>query len=76
MIHIDTKQLACFQRVWAIESLETADKADLGVRGYEKVHVAIYNATRLATVEVLPEEQQSTTVGFLVCAVGWFSIRA
>jgi len=27
----------------------------------------------LAYVEVLPDEQQSTTVGFLVRAVGWFS---
>jgi hypothetical protein len=41
--------------------------------GYEKVHVAVDDATRLAYVEVLPDEQQSTTVGFLVRAVGWFS---
>jgi transposase InsO family protein len=37
------------------------------------VHVAVDDATRLAYVEVLPDEQQSTTVGFLVRAVGWFS---
>ena len=41
--------------------------------GYEKVHGAVDGATRLAYVEVLPNEQQSTTVGFLVRAVGWFS---
>ena len=41
--------------------------------GCEKVHVAVDDATRLAYVEVLPDEQQSTTVGFLVRAVGWFS---
>jgi hypothetical protein len=39
----------------------------------EKVHVAVDDATRLAYVEVLPDEQQSTTVGLLVRAVGWFS---
>lgn len=29
--------------------------------------------TRLAYVEVLPDEQKATTVGFLARAVGWFS---
>ena len=40
--------------------------------GCEKVHVAVDDATRLAYVEVLPDEQQSTTVGLLMRAVGWF----
>jgi transposase InsO family protein len=35
--------------------------------------VAIDYATRLAYVEVLPDEQKATTVGFLARAVGWFS---
>jgi hypothetical protein len=33
--------------------------------------VAVDDATRLAYVEVLPDEQQATTVGFLVRAVSW-----
>jgi len=41
--------------------------------GYEKAHVAVDDATRLAYVEVLPDEQQATTVGFLVRAGGWFN---
>ncbi len=41
--------------------------------GYEKVRVAIDDATRLAYVEVLADEQKATTVGFLARAVGWFS---
>jgi len=41
--------------------------------GYEKAHVAVDDATRLAYVEVLPDEQQATTVGFLVRAVSWFN---
>jgi len=41
--------------------------------GYEKVHVAIDDATRLAYVEVLSDEQMGTTVDFLARAVGWFS---
>jgi transposase InsO family protein len=31
------------------------------------------DATRQAYVKVLPDEQQNTTIGFLVRAVGWFS---
>jgi transposase InsO family protein len=35
--------------------------------------VVVDDATRLAPVEVLPDEQKATTVGFLARAVGWFS---
>ncbi len=37
------------------------------------MHVAVDDATRLAYVELLPDEQKTTTVGFLARAVGWFS---
>jgi len=39
----------------------------------EKIHVSIDDATCLAYVEVLPDEQKVTTVEFMACAVGWFS---
>jgi transposase len=71
MIHVDTKQLACFQRVGHRITRDRKQGCSPGA-GYEKVHVAVDDATRLAYVEVLPDEQQSTTVGFLVRAVGWF----
>ena len=72
MIHVDTKQLACFQRVGHRITGDRRHGSSRGA-GYEKVHVAVDDATRLAYVEVLPDEQQDTTVGFLVRAVGWFS---
>ena len=34
--------------------------------------MAIDDATRLAYAEVLPDEKQATTVGFLILAVAWF----
>ena len=34
--------------------------------------MAIDDATRLVYVEVLPDEKQATTVGFLLRAVAWF----
>ncbi|SBO42610.1 hypothetical protein [Cyanobium sp. NIES-981] len=33
--------------------------------GYDKIHVAVDDATRLAYVEVLADEQKPTVIGFL-----------
>jgi transposase InsO family protein len=41
--------------------------------GYDRVHVAIDDTTRLASVEVLADEQQATAIGFLCRAVAWFN---
>jgi hypothetical protein len=41
--------------------------------GYDRVHVAIDDATRLAYFEVLADEQQATAIGFLSRAVAWFN---
>jgi hypothetical protein len=72
MIHVDTKQLARFQRIGHRITGDRRQGCSRGA-GYEKVHVAVDDATRLAYVEVLPDEQKATTVGFLARAVGWFS---
>jgi transposase InsO family protein len=41
--------------------------------GWEFVHVCVDDATRLAYVEVLPDEQASTAVGFLRRAIAFYS---
>jgi len=72
MIYVDTKHFARFERV---EHRITGNRR-LGSSpgaGYEKAHLAVDEATRLAYVEVLPDEQKATTVGFLVRAVSWFN---
>jgi transposase InsO family protein len=74
MIHVDTKQLARFERVGHRITGDRRQGCSRGV-GYEKVHVAVDDATRLAYVEVLPDEQKATTVGFLARAVGWFNAK-
>lgn len=43
--------------------------------GWEAVHVAIDDCTRLAYAEVLPDETQSTTAGFLHRALRYFARR-
>ena len=62
MIHGDTKQLAMVERVG---HRITGDRRQGCSRGasYEKVHVAIDDTTRLAYVEVLPNEQKATRAG-------------
>lgn len=72
MIHVDTKQVVRFERV---DHRITGDR-QLGSSpgaGYEKADVAIDDATRLAYVEVLPDEKQATTVGFLPRAMAWLN---
>jgi len=68
MIHVDTKQLARFERVGHRITGDRRLGCSRGA-GYENAHVAIDEATRLAYVEVLPREKQATTVGFLLRAV-------
>lgn len=40
--------------------------------GYDKVHVAVDDATRLAYLEVLTDKQKPTVIGFFCRAVAWF----
>ena len=73
LLHLDIKKLARFSRVG---HRITGDRhgASEGA-GYDFFHVAIDDATRLAYVEVLPDERRSSTTGFLVRALRWFRER-
>ncbi len=72
LIHIDVKKLARFRKARHRIPGNRQQGRSAGV-GYDRVHVAIDDATRLAYVEVLADEQQSTAIGFLSCAVAWFN---
>ncbi len=71
MILVDIKQRANFDhgghRITGHRRLGRSPGA-----GYEKAHVAIDDATRPDYAEVLPDEEQATTVGFLIRAVTRF----
>jgi len=71
LIHIDIKSLARFRKVGHRITGDRQQGRSTGV-GYDKVHVAIDDATRLAYVEVLTDEQKPTVIGFLSRAVAWF----
>jgi transposase InsO family protein len=72
MLHLDVKKLG---RIRGIGHRITGDrlksKRQRGI-GWEFVHVCIDDATRVAYVEVLPDEKGETTVGFLRRAVAWY----
>ena len=81
LIHIDIKKLGRIQRGAGHRVTGTKHyNARRGPRGAERrtvgweyVHVAIDDATRLAYVEVLPDEKAMTAIGFLRRAVTHYS---
>ena len=72
LIHIDIKSLARFRKVGHRITGDRQRCRSYGV-GYDKVHVAVDDATRLAYAELLADEQKPTVIGFLRRAVGWFN---
>jgi transposase InsO family protein len=80
LIHVDVKKLGRIQggagkRVLGHRAPKRAPDA-AGVRrgtaGWDAVHIAIDDATRLAYVEVLPDEKATTAVGFLGRAIRFY----
>jgi transposase InsO family protein len=82
LIHVDVKKLGRISARGAGHRV-TGDRrgqvrsSDGGrwrrATGWEFVHVCVDDATRLAYVEVLPDEKGTTAAGFLRRAVAWFS---
>jgi transposase len=70
LIHLDIKKLARFRRVG--HRITGDRRAQSEGAGWEFVHVAVDDASRLAFVEVLPDEQGQSVNGFLVRALRWF----
>jgi transposase InsO family protein len=75
LVHVDVKKLGRFHRPGHRVLGRGPGRADRGHLGWEAVHVCVDDATRLAYVEVLPDERAVTTVGFFERAVAWFAQR-
>jgi transposase InsO family protein len=83
LIHIDVKKLGRIKagagkRIWGGSSHYTGsftDKAGKrhGKAGWEYVHIAIDDATRLAYAEVLADEKATTAIAFLARANAFFA---
>jgi len=70
MIHLDIKKLG---RIVQPSHRVTGNRRD-SVRGagWEYLHVAIDDASRLAYTEILPNERKESATGFLIRALCWF----
>jgi transposase InsO family protein len=81
LIHVDIKKFGRFERPGhrvtghrrGRLSQTTEAGRGRGVVGWEFCHVAVDDATRLAYVEILPDERAETAIGFLRRALGWFT---
>ena len=72
LIHVDIKKLG---RIVGIGHRITGIRADVPrVRGsgWECLHVAIDDASRLAYTEMLADEKQETVCGFMARALAWY----
>jgi transposase InsO family protein len=82
LIHVDVKKLGRIQvpghrvtgnrRVRARRTRVGNAGRSLGTAGWEFVHIAIDDATRLAYAEVLPDERAQTAIAFLRRALRFF----
>jgi transposase InsO family protein len=80
LIHIDVKKLGRILRPGhrvtgrrnSTKNTYTADGRRIGDAGWEYVHIAVDDCTRLAYAEVLGDEKATTVVAFLGRAVAFF----
>ena len=74
LIHIDVKKLGRFTKPGhRVTGRRPGTKSYRP--GWEAVHVCVDDTTRLAYVEILPNETAVVSVGFLKRAIAWFSDR-
>ena len=72
LIHIDVKKLVRIEKGAGHRVTGKRTRQAKGA-GWERVHVCVDDATRLAYVEVLPDEKARTAVGFLKRAVAFYA---
>ena len=74
LIHIDTKKLG---RIGGIGHRITGRRSGIVNRhrgiGWEYLHVAVDDASRLAYTEILPDERKASAIAFLARALAWFA---
>ncbi|OYU20192.1 MAG: IS481 family transposase [Rhodobacteraceae bacterium PARR1] len=74
LIHLDIKKLGRFDRPGHRVTGTRRGCRNRGA-GWDFVHVAVDDTTRLAYVEVLGDERRDTTTAFLLRALRWFRAR-
>jgi transposase InsO family protein len=73
LIHIDIKKLGRFNRVGHRITGDRAGQSNSRGVGWEFVHVAIDDASRLAFTQILPDEKKESAIAFLRAAVAYYA---
>jgi transposase InsO family protein len=73
LLHLDTKKLARIDGLG--HRITGSRRGQKRGRGYEVAHVCIDDASRVAYVEILDDEQGPAAAGFFRRALAWFAAR-
>jgi transposase InsO family protein len=76
LIHIDIKKLGRFERPGMPAHRRQGGYRATYRAGWDFVHVAVDDTSRLAYVEILDDERGVSCVGFLRRAIAWFAAQA
>jgi transposase InsO family protein len=76
LIHVDVKKLGRFARTGKRITGRHPGTTNPSRMGWEAVHVAVDDYSRLAYVEVLDDEKAATSVAFLQRAIAFFAAHA
>jgi transposase InsO family protein len=72
LIHLDTKKLGRIERIGHRITGDRTGQSRRRGAGWEFLHVAIDDASRLAYTAMMPDEKQASAVRFLGDALAWF----
>jgi transposase InsO family protein len=72
IIHIDIKKLGRFNRTGHRITRDVVGHSGTGRPGWEFVHVAIDDHSRVATARVFPDEKKESAVAFLEAALSYY----
>jgi transposase InsO family protein len=72
LVHVDVKKLGRIDRPGHRVTGDRSDRRNQGKKGWEYVHIAVDDYSRLAYAEVLGDEKAKTAVGFLRRAVRFY----
>lgn len=73
LIHIDIKTLGRFDRVGPRITGERSSKSKTRGAGWEYVHVAIDDASRIAFAQIMPDQTAASAAAFLKAALAYYA---
>jgi transposase InsO family protein len=72
IIHFDIKKLGRFNRIGYRITKDRAGHTSTGRPGFECVHVAIDDHSRVAIAEIFPDQKKESAVAFLLQTIAYF----